>query len=88
MQGSLAKGGLCFPASFIAYRSGNALTVLTSPGISTPPRNSEGNLGNSYLTPSSPATFVAAAIEINNAGLIVGYSYSPGAPYAPFVYDP
>jgi len=47
-----------------------------------------GNLGVSYLTSNSPATFWASANAINNSGMIVGVASSPAGPYGAFVYDP
>lgn len=46
-----------------------------------------GNLGVSYLTGQSPATFWATANAINNAGTIVGVASLPGGYYGAFVYD-
>jgi probable HAF family extracellular repeat protein len=47
-----------------------------------------GNLGVSYLTSHSPATFWASANAINNAGTIVGAASLPAGYYGAFVYDP
>ncbi len=47
-----------------------------------------GNLGVSYLTSHSPATFWATANAINNSGTIVGAASLPAGYYGAFEYDP
>lgn len=47
-----------------------------------------GNLGVSFLTSNSPATFWAFANAINSSGTIVGVASTPAGPYGAFVYDP
>lgn len=45
-----------------------------------------GNVGVSFLTSQSPATFGASANAINDSETIVGSSFLPTGGYAPFVY--